>query len=101
MYYQTKILMNTGFQNIVDKNLTLKKFSILKSIPRNPGISGILRDKVKPPVFGLEMYNTIADSNISLNIHGGVAGNYAANIRLFEITGAGSLYGNRLEKEFK
>ncbi|MGA7723021.1 MAG: glycosyltransferase [Ignavibacteriaceae bacterium] len=90
MYYQTKILMNTGFQNIVDKNLTLKKFSILKSIPRNPGISGILRDKVKPPVFGLEMYNTIADSNISLNIHGGVAGNYAANIRLFEITGAGS-----------
>ena len=90
MYYQTKILMNTGFHNIVENNLTLKKFSILNSVPKNPHISGILRDRVRPPVFGLEMYQAIADSNICLNIHGGVAGDYAANIRLFEITGAGS-----------
>jgi hypothetical protein len=90
MYYQTKILLNMGFHNIVEKNLTLKKFSILSSAPKNPDISGTLMDKVKPPIFGLEMYKTIANSNICLNIHGGVAGDYAANIRLFEITGAGS-----------
>jgi len=90
IYYQTKILMKTGFHNIVENNMLLKKFSILSSAPKNPDISGTLMDKIKPPVFGLEMYKTIADSNICLNIHIGATGNYASNIRLFEVTGVGS-----------
>lgn len=42
------------------------------------------------PVFGLEMYRTLAASRISLNIHIDVAGDYSGNIRLFETTGIGT-----------
>jgi spore maturation protein CgeB len=36
------------------------------------------------------MLNKIAGYKIGINIHGGVAEEYAANIRMFEVTGAGS-----------
>jgi hypothetical protein len=41
-------------------------------------------------VFGLDMYRTLAESYITLNIHGDIAGNYAGNIRMFESTGIGT-----------
>ncbi len=36
------------------------------------------------------MYNLFSGSKIVLNYHVGVAGNYAGNMRLFEVTGIGS-----------
>lgn len=45
---------------------------------------------VNPPVFGRAMYGLLQKSRIVLNTHGGVAGEYAGNIRLFEVTGVGS-----------
>jgi hypothetical protein len=44
----------------------------------------------RPAVFGKEMYQTMADSAISLNCHIDAAGTSAGNIRLFEATGVGS-----------
>lgn len=41
------------------------------------------------PVFGLEMYQFLYDSKISLNMHGDHI-SFAANVRLYEITGVGS-----------
>ena len=41
--------------------------------------------------WGLDMYTVLAQSRITLNRHGEVAGGYAANMRLFEATGAGAL----------
>ncbi|HRT81436.1 MAG TPA: glycosyltransferase [Bacteroidales bacterium] len=41
------------------------------------------------PVYGLEMYQFLRDTKISLNMHGDKI-NFAANVRLFEITGTGS-----------
>jgi len=41
-------------------------------------------------VYGLEMFQIIADSKIVLNKHINQVGNYAANKRLFEVTGAGA-----------
>jgi hypothetical protein len=43
----------------------------------------------KGPVFGLEMYQFLRDSKISINMHGDHI-NFAANVRLYEITGTGS-----------
>ncbi len=43
------------------------------------------------PVWGLEMYRTLAASRITLNHHIDVAGPYANNMRLYEATGAGAL----------
>lgn len=52
--------------------------------------SGLLIEKIKSPVYGLDMYQLLHDSKIVLNIHGDIAGKYAGNIRMFEATGAGS-----------
>jgi spore maturation protein CgeB len=41
-------------------------------------------------VFGLEMFEKIAQSKIVFNKHINHVGKAAANIRLFEVTGAGS-----------
>jgi spore maturation protein CgeB len=42
------------------------------------------------PVFGLDMYRLFTNSKIVLNLHIGAAGDYAGNMRLFEVTGIGS-----------
>ena len=42
------------------------------------------------PVYGLDMYNLFRSAKIVLNIHIGVAGIYAGNMRMFEVTGVGS-----------
>lgn len=89
-YILTKLLIKAGFEKLVDRKLILKKMSNLKQIPSNPKFSEKLKSIVQEPVFGLEMFKSLASSNINLNIHGGVAGDYAANIRLFEVTGVGS-----------
>lgn len=49
-----------------------------------------LRHSLKAPQFGLHMYALLQNSQICLNNHGGVAGKYAANMRLFEATGVGT-----------
>ena len=41
-------------------------------------------------LFGLEMYQALADSKIVLNVHIDAAGDRAANMRLFEATGCGA-----------
>jgi spore maturation protein CgeB len=42
------------------------------------------------PVYGLEMYSLFQNSKIVLNHHADIAGDYAGNMRLFEVTGIGS-----------
>jgi spore maturation protein CgeB len=42
------------------------------------------------PQYGMKMYNLFSRSKIVLNIHTGVAGDYAGNMRIFEVTGVGS-----------
>ena len=44
----------------------------------------------KPPVFGIDMFNLFNHSKIVLNFHIGIAGEYAGNMRMFEVTGVGS-----------
>jgi hypothetical protein len=43
------------------------------------------------PAFGAEMFRVLARSQITLNSHTDVAGDYANNVRLFEATGMGAL----------
>ena len=50
-----------------------------------------LRPCFRGPVWGLQMYQRLAQSRITLNIHIDQAGPYAANMRLFETTGVGTL----------
>ncbi|CAN5822207.1 hypothetical protein BH10CHL1_BH10CHL1_05720 [soil metagenome] len=51
----------------------------------NPRLKAVLR----PPVFGLDMFQVLHDSKINLNIHADSSPLYASNMRLFEATGVG------------
>lgn len=52
--------------------------------------SGALKGLRQKPVFGIDMYNLFRQSKVVLNYHIGVAGEYAGNMRMFEVTGVGS-----------
>jgi len=54
--------------------------------PVNPRLAPFL----KPALFGLSMYQLVADSLLTLNIHADSSPDFASNMRLFEVTGAGS-----------
>lgn len=50
----------------------------------------IIKSVHQGPIFGLDMYRTLAESRITLNVHIDVAGTHAGNIRMFEATGVGT-----------
>lgn len=52
--------------------------------------SDTLIKKKHRPVFGIEMLRLFSRSYTVLNFHAAVAGDYAGNMRLFEVTGVGS-----------
>ncbi|MBK7964323.1 MAG: glycosyltransferase [Bacteroidetes bacterium] len=54
------------------------------------GYSKLLRKASHPPIFGLDLFKLMQKAAITFNIHGDIAGNCAGNIRMFEVTGAGS-----------
>jgi spore maturation protein CgeB len=49
-----------------------------------------IREYIRPPLWGMEMYKCLKSAKIVLNIHIDLAANEAANMRLFEVTGVGS-----------
>lgn len=57
--------------------------------PRLP-VNGRLKPFIYHPVFGLEMFQIIHDSKLTLNIHADSSPVYASNMRLFETTGVGT-----------
>jgi hypothetical protein len=58
---------------------------------RAPGtLSSRVREALQPPRFGLELFQTLQDSRITLNIHADSSPRFASNMRLFEATGVGT-----------
>jgi len=93
--FKIKLKQSAGAVSNLLYNMNLGKLS-----DRLP-VSGIRGEKVldyspalrsicKPPLYGIEMYNLLRNSGIVLNIHLGMAANYAGNMRMFEVTGVGS-----------
>ena len=84
-------MIKSGLNGVVDSNPYLKKIAVLNESPHNPSYSNKLRKTAQPSLYGLDMYNKLSTADSVLNIHIGIAGaRYAANIRLFEVTGVGS-----------
>ncbi|MHC1739002.1 MAG: glycosyltransferase [Ignavibacteriaceae bacterium] len=91
-YLGVKLLKHLELEEIVKKNSKLYKISKLTELPRNLEFSkSFLQTVDTKPLFGLEMYRTLRSSKIGFNIHGGIAADFAANVRLFETTGVGTL----------
>ncbi len=50
-----------------------------------------LRGRIRPPLWGYDMYRQLQRAKIALNIHIDMAEQFAANMRLYEATGVGTM----------
>ena len=89
-YIASHVLDNIGLKKITDKLPLIRKGRAHISMPKNMKISDNLYKMASQPVFGMEMFKALSKSKIGFNIHGDCAGDYAANMRLFEATGVGT-----------
>lgn len=89
-YITSQVLNNIGLRSVAEHYSTLRKSLMLPTMPSRPRNYSKLRKVIHPPVFGLEMFKALAHAKIGFNSHGEIAGDYAANVRLFEVTGIGS-----------
>lgn len=77
--------------NFVNQNIkAFNKVNKLQYFPRSSKVSNALQSKIKQPVFGMQMFEEMSQSKIAFNIHGDIASNFAANMRMYEATGVGS-----------
>lgn len=89
-YDVVKMLEFVGFPESILKNLpAIGRAAQWTSRPVLP-VNRKLKPLMKPPVFGLEMFQVLRDSKVNLNIHADSSPNYASNMRLFESTGVGT-----------
>lgn len=90
IYAMRKVLEQAGISDDkLNKIPLIEKCARYKSMPLMP-----LNKKIKPllkkEVYGMKMYNVINESKICLNIHADSSPKKSSNMRLFEVTGAGS-----------
>lgn len=101
-YLFSRGLYTMGFKDVVFKLEALKKSFLLKEFPKKTPYSKLFMNRVNgSSLFGIEMLKALYKSKIGFNSHGGVAGDYAANIRLFEVTGVGSCLVTDNKKNIK
>ncbi len=85
-----RTLDGLGLERFASGFASLRKTLSIQEFPRRLDGIDAIAERMRPAVYGLEMFRTLSRSKIALNFHGDVAGEYAANVRLFEATGAGS-----------
>lgn len=90
-YLAAKSLSKLGLKKLVNSTPKLNKALLSNEFPRSSKPSKYFLDRIAgEPLFGIDMFNLISTFKIGLNYHGSIAGDYAANIRMFEITGVGT-----------
>ena len=55
--------------------------------PSVPAVNPKLVPYMSDGVYGLQMYQTVRDAKVTLNVHADSSDRYASNMRLFEVTG--------------
>lgn len=83
---RSDFLVNVDYRLLSIKRL--KKLIKYKDFSNYLGLWRIGKNNLGP-VYGLDMYQFLRDSKISINMHGDKI-NFAANVRMYEITGVGS-----------
>ena len=94
-YLAAKTFDSIGLTGLTDRFPLIKKGRNHSSLPKAPSIAPELYRIALAPVFGLEMFKALSRSMIGFNIHIDCAGDYAANMRLFETTGLSCLYDKK------
>jgi spore maturation protein CgeB len=90
-YLFSQLLKSIGLGDLALSLPGVKKTVRLTEMPKRINFSKAFKETADPtPLYGIEMFKALSKSKIGFNSHGGVAGDYAANVRLFEVTGVGS-----------
>lgn len=100
-YLVVKLLEKLNFSKI-HHNQHLKKIAQLKEMPTKTTYSSVIKKSIRNELlFGKKMLQEIVNHTIGFNLHGEVAGDYAANVRMFEVAGAGTLLVTDHKKNIK
>lgn len=92
VYELTRFLRSIRLGKVLNRNSTLRKFALLNERPGKINMpQSFIQAKINSPLYGIEMMKAIFKSKIGINIHGGIASNFASNVRMFEVTGCGSM----------
>lgn len=78
--------LGTALKNISAYNRALA----WRAIPLVDRDMALLKHALRPPVYGIDLYNALGSANVCLNSHIDSSGDFAGNSRLFEATGSGS-----------
>lgn len=78
-------------KSVLTKIPKLKTYATLSDAPNlSHYIDSVIASRTNPPMFGLAMYQTLYNSQVTLNNHIDIAAQYASNMRLYEATGVGT-----------
>ncbi len=89
-FLAAQILKTCHLENVSKIVPMIDKASQWPQFPEGSHFSRALRQSIHPPLFGVEMLQALHKAKISFNMHIEAAKNYAANMRIFEVTGSGS-----------
>ncbi|WP_147819503.1 CgeB family protein [Salidesulfovibrio onnuriiensis] len=94
-FFAGSLVMSSGY-HLKRANIlaSLIKMDVNLALHSNPvevknKVDDALRSRIKPPIYGLAMYQALANARIAFNIHIDMTSS-AANVRLFEATGMGA-----------
>ena len=90
-YIISNSLKSIGLNELALSIPFIKKTARLNEMPKKINFSNGFTEAANPtPLYGIEMMKALSKCKIGFNSHAGIAGEHAANIRLFEVTGVGS-----------
>lgn len=89
-YIATHCMKKCGLGNVIPKLPILREAVKWNSFPAKDPLLRKLKPFIHPPLYGLEMLRALSKAKIGLNVHIDAAGEYAGNMRLFEVTSVGS-----------
>lgn len=89
-YIAARALTAAGLRSLAKSLPLIQKAYYLEEMPGNPTQVDEIKRIAKPSVYGLEMFKALSRAKIGFNYHGEGSGEYACNVRLFEVTGAGA-----------
>jgi hypothetical protein len=86
LYYTLQGIQKTfpASKSVLTKIPTLKTYATLADVPNlSRYVDSAIASCANPPVFGLSMYQTLYNSQVTLNNHIDIASQYASNMRLY------------------
>ena len=89
-YIAAKTLNSVGLRSLAEAYKPIRKGLVHQAMPNALKLSKQLYKIAQPPVFGLNMFKVLSKADIGFNIHIDCAGDYAANMRMFETAGVGT-----------